>query len=186
MQDETIIALFWQRDESAIGETERKYGGYLHKIAYNILGDVGHCQETVNDTLFKAWNSIPPNRPSSLSAFLARIARQTAIDRFRALGRKKRGSSSYAVTLCELEECLSAGDSTAEEVDAILLGEAVGRFLKGQKKEVRTVFVSRYFFADSVKDIALSHGISEGNVSTILHRTRASLRTFLQKEGLIR
>ena len=185
MQDEKILDLFWQRKESAIDETERKYRTYLHCIAFSILGDLSDCQETVNDTLLKAWNSIPPHRPAVLSTYLGKIVRQTAIDRYRSQHRQKRNGGEYALSLSELQECISDGDKTAEESDAKLLGESISRFLKAQKKEARTVFVQRYYFSDPIRAIAQRHGISEAKTTSLLHRTRLALREHLQKEGFL-
>lgn len=125
MKDETIVSLYWQRDESAIQETELKYGHYLTKIAHNILSDVEDSRESVNDTYLKAWNSMPPHRPETLSVYLEKITRQLSIDMFRKRNRKKRQASEYALSLSELEECVFGGDVTERDVEMHLLGEAI-------------------------------------------------------------
>lgn len=112
MEDEAIVALYWERKENAIGETEKKYGRYLMKTAYRILADEEDSKESVNDTYWKAWNSMPPHKPKSLATYLGKITRQVSIDRFRKRTCAKRKGSVYALSLSELEECVSAGDST--------------------------------------------------------------------------
>ena len=114
MQDEMIVALYWKRDEKAISETERKYGRYLSKIAYNILSDWEDSKETVNDTYLKAWNSMPTHKPGVLSTYLGKITRQLSIDAFRTRNRDKRKHSEYAVSLSELEDCISGRNHGAE------------------------------------------------------------------------
>ena len=111
MQDDRIVELYWNREETAIDATEKKYGAYLMKIAYNILADREDSRECVNDTYLKVWNCIPPHRPEALSAFLAKIARQTAIDIFRRRTSPKRRGSEYAVSLSELEDCIESGNT---------------------------------------------------------------------------
>ena len=125
MQDERIVALYWQRDESAISETERKYGRYLSKIAYNILSDWEDSKETVNDTYLKAWNSMPTHKPGVLSTYLGKITRQLSIDAFRTRNRDKRKHSEYAVSLSELEDCISGSETTEQSVELKLLAEAI-------------------------------------------------------------
>ena len=125
MQDEMIVDLYWKRDESAISETERKYGRYLSKIAYNILSDWEDSKETVNDTYLKAWNSMPTHKPSVLSTYLGKITRQLSIDAFRTRNRDKRKHSEYAVSLSELEDCISSSETTEQSIELKLLAEAI-------------------------------------------------------------
>lgn len=119
MQDEKIVVLYWERNESAIYETEQKYGRYLMKIAYNILADMEDSKESVNDTYLGAWNSMPPHKPEILSTYLVKITRRISIDIFRKRNRKKRQISEYTISLEELGDCVSAGDTTEQEVDAL-------------------------------------------------------------------
>ena len=183
MEDAAIVSLYWQRDEAAIQETKTKYGAYLGKVAWNILGNQEDCEESVSDTYLRAWESMPPQRPSLLSAYLAKLTRQLSIDRFRHQNRQKRQGSQYALSLTELEDCLSGGDTTGQEVELHLLGEAIGKYLRGLSPEARTVFLGRYWFMDPLGEIARSHGISESKVKSLLYRTRQGLRTYLEKEG---
>lgn len=184
MQDEKILDLYWERNESAIYETEQKYGRYLTKIAYNILADMEDSKESVNDTYLGAWNSMPPHKPEILSAYLVKITRRISIDIFRKRNRKKRQISEYTISLEELGDCVSAGDTTEQEVDVQLLAEAINEFLRGVSADARNTFIGRYYFMDSVKEIAGYCGMSEGKVKTLLYRTRCGLKAYLEKEGL--
>lgn len=183
MEDEAIVSLYWDRDERAIRETEEKYDRYLTKIAYNILNDREDSRESVNDTYLAAWDSIPPHRPGVLSAYLAKLTRRISIDRFRYRTRDKRMGSEYAVSLSELGDCVSGGNTTEEIVNVKLLADSIGIFLRLQSREARTTFIARYYFLDSVKEIARSSGMSESKVKSLLHRTRVSLKKYLEEEG---
>ena len=183
MEDPQIISLYWQREESAIRETENKYGPYLTRIAHNILFDREDSRESVNDTYLAAWETMPPHRPEALSAYLAMLTRRISIDRLRMRTRKKRIPSEYTVSLSELEDCVSGSGSPEEVLDSRLLAEAIGTYLRTVSKEARTVFVARYFFLDPVRQIAASHGITESKCKSLLHRTRLGLREHLKKEG---
>jgi len=182
MSDAAIVDLYWRRDEIAIKETETKYGGYLSKIAYNILSDFEDSKECVNDTYFKAWNSMPSQKPNELSTYLGKITRQGAIDVYRKKNRKKR-QSNLSLSLTEIEECLPGNNNPEQDAEAALLDELVNSYLRSLPSEKRTVFVCRYFFLDSIKDIAENHGISAANVKIILHRTRIGLKKYLEKGG---
>ena len=183
MHDEQIILLYWNRDETAIAATEEKYERSLLKIAYNILHDREDSRESVNDTYFKAWNSIPPHCPDILSAFLSKITRETSIDLLRRQTREKRGGSQYTQSLSELEECISTGNTTEQSVDLHLLAETIGNYLRILPPEPRNLFVGRYYFMDSIKEIAGYYGMSESKVKTTLHRTRKGLKQYLIEEG---
>ena len=183
MEDEKIVALYWDRDEGAIRETERKYDRYLTKIAYNILNNLDDSRESVNDTYLAAWDSMPPHRPSVLSAYLAKLTRRISIDCFRYRTRDKRLASEYAVSLSELGECVSSGNTTEELVNVKLLADAIGIFLRLQSEEARTAFLGRYYFLDSVKEVAAYCGMSESKCKSLLHRTRLGLKDYLTKEG---
>ncbi len=181
LADNEIIELYIKRDESAISETAQKYGAYCEKIAYNILNDKFDSEECVNDTYMRTWNSVPPTIPRILSSFLAKITRNIAIDRYKAKNAKKR--RTYEESLDELSECVGGGDiSDGIEISAI--GEAISRFLLGESEISRRVFVRRYFFEDSVSEIAKAHFMTEGYVKTMLHRTRKRLAEFLKKEDI--
>ena len=183
MEDERIVALYWERDEQAISETEAKYDRYLQKIAHNILNNIEDSRESVNDTYLAAWNSMPPHKPSVLSAYLAKLTRRISIDRFRYRTRDKRAGPEYAISLSELSDCVSGGNTAEEIVNAKALSDAIGIYLRLQSKEVQAAFLGRYYFLDPVKEIARYLGMSESKVKTLLYRTRLGLKEYLEKEG---
>lgn len=182
MKDEMIVSLYWQRDERAIQETELKYGAYLSKIAYNILYDMEDCKESVNDTYLKAWNSMPPQKPERLSAYLGKITRQLSIDIFRKKSRQKRQPSQYVLSLSELEECIPGENTTQQEIDLHLLAEAIGRYLKTLPERERNVFVGRYFYLDSISEVAAYYHMSESAIKSMLYRIRKGLKSYLEQE----
>ena len=181
MEDEKIVTLYWERDEKAIFETGLKYGKYCHTVAYNILRSHEDSDECVNETLNSAWNAIPPERPNKLQGFLARITRNIAIDRYRYDNAQKRGTVVESA-IEEYWECIPNGDAPID--DELVLREAINSFLEGLDKQTRIVFMRRYWYSMSVRDIAKSVHISETHVSVILHRTRNKFREHLTKEGI--
>ena len=183
MRDDEIVALYWQRDEAAIRETEQKYGRYLSRIAYNVLADPGDCEEVVNDACLKAWTSMPPPRPAVLGTYLGKIARQLSIDRFRTRNREKRQGSEYSLSLFELEECVSQGDATRQTVDGHLLAEAISAYLKTLSAQARHTFVGRYYYMDPLKEVAAYCGMSQSKAKSLLYRTRQGLKAYLKQEG---
>lgn len=154
MQDERIVELYWLRDQTAIRETEQKYGQYLTTIAHNILNNIEDSRESVNDTYLKAWNTMPPQKPNILKTYLGKIARQLSIDIFRTRNRKKRNVSQYAVSLSELEECIPDSNNVEQQIELQLLGKTINDFLYTLPEQTRHIFVCRYYFCDSVKDIS--------------------------------
>ena len=183
MDDRQIVALYISRDERAIEITQKKYDAYLHKIAYNILNDLQDCQESVNDTYLAAWNSIPPHCPGVLSTYLGKLTRRISIDIFRKRNRRKRRDSEYAISLSELDESLASGDSTEETVYARQLAASISSFLRQLPDESRHAFIGRYYYCDSIKEVARYCGISEAKTKTLLFRIRCSLKEYLSKEG---
>lgn len=184
MDDDEIVSLYLKRDESAIKETKQKYGRYLFKIAHNILNNIEDSEESVNDTYLKTWTSIPPHQPKNLSTYLGKITRQLSIDIYRTRKREKRKSSEYAISLTELEECISnQHNTTKESVDYYVLSEAINTYLYSLSKEERILFVGRYYYVDSIKDIANYCYMSESKVKTKLYRIRQGLKQYLNKEG---
>ena len=183
MEDQGIVALYWERDEAAIRETEQKYGRYLTKIAYSILADQEDSEETVNDTYLKTWNSIPPHRPQVLSAYLGKITRETAIDRYRRRTSAKRIPSEYTTSLEELEEVVPGGNAAEELAEAGQLAKVISDWLRQQNAEVRSIFICRYFYTDSIKEMAAAWGMAEDKVKSILRRARKELREVLIREG---
>ena len=183
MKDAEIVDLYWERNEVAIQQTQQKYGAYLSKIAYNILSEVEDSKECVNDTYLKAWNSMPTHRPSVLSTYLGKIARQLSIDMFRKKNSTKRYASEYAISLDELGDSFSDGSTPEQMFDAKLLDEAINRFLRTLPDDARNTFIGRYYFFDSLKDVARYCGMSEAKAKSMLYRTRQSLKAYLVKEG---
>ncbi|MDR2572219.1 MAG: sigma-70 family RNA polymerase sigma factor [Oscillospiraceae bacterium] len=183
MDDVMIVEMYWQRDEDAISETTKKYNRYLTKIAYNILADFEDSKESVNDTYLKAWNSMPPHKPSVLSTYLGKITRQVSIDIFRKRSAKKRWGSEYATSLSELEECIPNSSDPEQELEAKLLAEIITKWLRTLPTETRNVFIGRYYFMDSIKEVAKNNNISESKTKSMLHRTRTGLKEHLGKEG---
>lgn len=183
MKDQQIVDLYWERKEDAIRQTEQKYGAYLSKVAYNILADFEDSQECVNDTYYAAWNSIPPNRPSVLLTYLCKITRQVSIDVFRKKNSTKRYASEYALSLEELGDSFSDGNTPELEFDAKLLDDAINAFVRALPKDVRNAFIGRYYFFDSLKDVAAYCGMSEAKAKSLLYRTRQKLKDHLVKEG---
>jgi len=180
VEDMTILDLYWKRDEDAISQTEKKYGRYCHSIAYNILFSDEDAEECVNDTYLKVWNSIPPERPRIFKSFIGRITRNLALDRYDYNTAEKRGGTS--VILSELDECIP--DTSEDSADDLALSAAINSFLASLSQRTRTVFMQRYFYACSVKQISESVGMTEVNVKVTLLRTRAKLRAHLEKEGI--
>lgn len=184
MEDSAIVSLYWDRDETAITQTQRKYGQYLLKIAVNILADREDSQESVNDTYLAAWNSMPPQRPAVLSAYLGKLTRRISIDSLRKRTSQKRGGGEYALSLEELGECADSS-SPEKDLEAKALAEIIADFLQTQSGEVRNVFIGRYYYMDPVKDIARYCHISESKVKILLYRARQGLRQRLEKEGFL-
>ena len=183
MDDKLIIRLFFDRAESAIGALADKYGKRLYATALNILGSPEDAKECVNDTYLALWDTIPPQQPDPLCAYVYRIGRNTALKRLRDNSVQKR-NNAYDLSIEELAECL--GQSTMEEaIDARQLGQAINRFLAGQSRQNRTLFLRRYWFGDSVQTIARTYGMLPGAVSTRLSRIRAALATYLIQEGFL-
>jgi RNA polymerase sigma-70 factor (ECF subfamily) len=181
MEDTKIIDLYFARNETAITETDQKYGTYCRSIAWNILQNHEDSEECVSDTWLRAWNAMPPQRPRVLRQFLAKITRNLSLDRFRADHAQKRGSGEVPLALEELKECVGSGDP-ATDAERKLLEELIGQFLQQLSQRDRGVFLRRYFYMESRKDIAARYGMKETNVRLCLSRTRQRLREYLRKE----
>ena len=185
MDDRQIIALYNERSEAALSETAKKYGRYCRTIAYNILFSEEDTEECVNDTWLRAWESIPPQCPERLSAFLGKITRNLALNRYKHNTREKRGGGQTLLVLEELAECIPGGNSTEADAEGALLVDVLNRFLEEQPAEKRKVFLRRYWYLCSVKEIAEDFGLSESNVKMTLLRMRSKLKQTLEKEGII-
>jgi len=186
LEDNRIIELFWQRQETALTETRKKYGAYCFRIAYNILKNSEDSEECVNDTYLHAWQAIPPKRPEHFAAFLGKITRNIALQRFIRYNAAKRNGSETALALEELREsALPTGEIETERIaEASEINRALADFLGGLTKEARVVFVLRYWHLYSVADIAARCCMSESKVKSMLFRARKKLKEHLEKEGI--
>ena len=184
MDDRQILKLFEERSEAAISETAEKYGRYCHTIAYNILCNEEDTEECVNDTYLKAWEAIPPQVPEKLSAFLGKITRNLALDKYRFYNSAKRGGGQTALALEELQECVPAADNTEQAVSDKLLVEVLNRFLEELPLEKRRIFMKRYWYLQSIREIAGELAINESKVKMTLLRIRSKLKQVLEKEGI--
>lgn len=180
MDDEEIINLYWQRSERAIEESRHKYGGYCGTIARNILSDRESAEECVSDTLIRAWETIPPNRPKRLEIYLGKITRNLAIDRYRSNKAQRHGGGQADICLDELAECVGSRENFADDVE---LKEIISEFIKGLKPNARNIFLLRYWYLYSISDVAAQCGMSEGAVKMSLKRTRKKLKDFLIQSG---
>ena len=184
MEDAAIVDLYWQRSDLAISETEQKYGRYCRTIALNICGVKEDAEECVNDTWFRAWNRMPSERPTVLSAFLGCITRNLAINTIKAKNRIKRGGGEASLALEELSECISDGRNPEKALEEKELETLIGRFTAGLKETDRMIFILRYWYLVPVAEIAAKLQCSQGKVKSSLFRTRKKLRETLQEEGL--
>ena len=185
MDDSEIIELYFQRSEEAVTQTASKYGKYCYQIAYHILSSREDSEESVNDTYLAAWNTMPPRRPTILSAFLGKLTRYISLDRWKKRSAQKRGGGQVALSLEELEECISGSNNPEKEVDRKELLRYLNRFLDALPETQRRVFVCRYWYLESIPEIAARFGFSESKVTAMLHRLREKLRARLQLEGLL-
>lgn len=182
MNDEQIISLYFERNEAAVTESKQKYGAYCMKIAMNILHDELDSEECTNDTWFGAWRSIPPKRPEKLAAYFGKLTRNFAINRYKMKYADRRAAGEFTISLDELDECVP--DSADASAGAELIGESISGFLHTQKPLDRRAFVCRYFYGDSIRDIADRFGISESRVKSLLMRMRSRLKVHLEDSGV--
>lgn len=183
LEDGEIVELYWQRNEEAITASEQKYGNYCTSVAMNILQDYEDSKECVNDTWMHAWNSMPPHRPELLRMFLAKITRGAAWNLYKAKHAEKRGGGQISMVLEELEECLPGKQGVEESILAKELGMLLQRFVLELPEKERNVFVRRYFFTESITEIANGYGMSENYCMVMLCRARKRLREKLVQEG---
>jgi len=184
MNDREIVDLYWQRSEQAISETAKKYGRYCHTIAYNILENRQDSEECVNDTWLAAWNSMPDKRPERLNPYLAKITRNAALGKIVKQSARKRGGDEITVALEELDACVPSGYSLEKEVEEKELAKAINAFLGTLPEEAQFIFISRYWFLASEREIAKCRGCSRSRINTMLRHTRDGLKTYLLQEGL--
>lgn len=182
MDDLRIIELYFQRDEQAIRETDAKFGKLCHRIAYNILNNHEDSEECVNDTYTGVWNAIPPTKPNNLMSFVCKITRNLSLKRLEFLKREKR-SANVLLSLDELSAILP-DERYAPDVSDENVGKLISKFLRTQKEDVRNVFIRKYYFFDSIGEIAARYGFTESRIKNILFYTRNKLKDFLIKEGV--
>ena len=185
MEDSRIVQLYWDRDQEAIPATSEKYGSYCGSIARNTLGSREDAEECVNDTWLRAWNAMPPHRPTLLSAFLGKITRNLAFDRFSYLRAEKRGGGEADAVFEELAQVVSHQDTPESDLDRRELLGAINEFLAALPDTKRRIFVCRYWYFDSVPDIARRFALSENHVYVTLHRLRTQLRRRLSERGFM-
>ncbi len=183
MEDVAIIDLYWARNENAITETDLKYGSLCRKLAFNILSDHEDSEECVNDTWHRAWNTIPPQRPASLRAYLGRIVRNLSISRLRMRTAQKRGQN-YSLMLSELGDCLPSPHHPDQELDAKELAATISRWLRTLEQEERVLFVRRYWYGDPISDLAREQGLLPNQLTKRMLRLRNKLKQHLEQEGI--
>ena len=184
MEDDAIVTLYWQRREEALQASAEKYGGRLRSLAQSILEDAHDAEECENDTYLAAWNAIPPHAPRSyLFAFLARITRHLSLDRCRSRDREKRDRRRVTALTEELAQSLPGGETPEDALNLQALGETIGAFLQTLPQEKRNIFLRRYWFCDSIAEIAGRYQVSESSVKSSLARSRKALGEQLRKEG---
>lgn len=181
MEDKRIIELFFERDERAIAETDKKYGAYCMRIAENILNNEQDSAECVNDTWLKAWNSIPPTIPERLRAYLCAITRRLSVNRYNMRKTHKRGGGETTLVLDELSECVSDSSIRADESET---AAALNRFLASLNMRERQMFMRRYWLSESISQLAETFSLSEGTIKTMLFRTRKKLKKWLEDEDV--
>lgn len=184
MDDRQIIELYFARSERAIEETDTKYGPYCRTIAFNVLSDPQDTEECVNDTYLQTWNTIPPTIPEQLKAFVGRITRNLSLNRLKAKNAAKRKSEQYALAYEELQDLLASEQSVEETINELWLKELINGFLAQLPQESRWAFVGRYWYFDSISQIAKKLKISESKAKMLLLRTRNAMKEYLRKEGV--
>lgn len=184
MDDRQIVDLYLERSENAITESAKKYGRYCHYIAYHILQSDEDSKECVNDAYLNAWNSIPPHRPTVLKTFLGKITRNLSLNKYKQLTANKRGEGQIPLVIDELHECLPAADNTEGIIDDVVLTDVFNRFLASLSIVQRKIFIRRYWYLSSVKEISTDYSMEESTVKMSLLRSRNKLRHLLEKEGI--
>ena len=181
MDDKQIIDLYFARSEQAVRETEQKYGAFCHRIAMNILGIHEDAEECVNDTYHSVWNQIPPTNPYSFRTFLGRITRNLSISRFRAMRAKKR-YQGVELMLSELEECIPASHSVEQTIEAKELSTFISDWLYTQSEKDAMLFVRRYWYGDSVQELAKKSDTTAAKIAQTMLRLRKSLKAYLEQK----
>ena len=182
--DEQIIELYWQRNEAAIQETDKKYGKLLYSIAYNILKNDCDCEECQSDTYLKTWNAIPPSRPAVFPAFVCKIMRFVSINRYKEKKVKRNIPSELTVSMDELYDTLKSDKTAEEQYEAEEVGKIISEYVRCLSKKNQYIFVGRFYMLDSVDSIANELGMSASNVYKALNRIKQGLKCYLEKNGV--
>ncbi len=182
MEDREIVDLYFARDEQAIAETARKYGKLCHKLAHRITGNEQDAEECVNDAYLGVWQAIPPHRPVSLAAFVAKVTHNLAVARLRYLMAAKRRPDAL-ISLSELEEVIP-DTASFDEIEDREVGQWISEFLYGEEEEVRHLFIRKYWYMDSIAELSEKFGYSESKIKSILFRTRNKLKAYLTEKGV--
>ena len=185
MEDDKILELFCKRSDSAVRETADKYGKYCMGISMQILHNIPDAEECVNDTWFHAWNSIPPTIPTIFKAYLGKITRNLSLDRWKRNSAKKRGGNQLDLMLEELGEIVSSQDDVQNELETKIIAEIISNFLREQNQNNRYIFIRRYWYGDSIQDLAKKLNCGESNIKTALFRIRQKLKERLEKEEVL-
>ena len=183
MEEEKIIELFFRRDEAAISQTEARYGAYSRSIAMHIVNSHEDAEECVEDSYMKLWDTIPPEKPESLKAYLGRIVRNISISMLRKKNAEKR-RSDMEVLFSELEDCIPSKNDVETAVDHIVLTQTINRWLETEKKENRKLFVCRYWYGCGFEELAARYGMTVNKITLRLHRMRGRLKKYLEREGV--
>lgn len=184
LSDSQIIDLYWQRQENAISETDRKYGQFLFRIAYNILQDKMDCEECQNDTYLKVWNAIPPARPVVFPAFLMQIMRRVAINRYRERSRKRQVPSELTVALEDVRDVLCSNETVGVQLDAAEFGRIINDYVKAMPERQRYVFIERFYFAESVESIAADLSVSPATIYREIDKIKQDLKLHLERNDI--
>ena len=184
LTDQKIIALYFQRDEEALTHTDKKYGKGCKSLSYNIVKSFEDCEECVNSSYYKVWDTVPPKRPDSLKVYLMKIVRNISINLYERNRTKKRGFGEIDLVLEDIAEIIPDNSSMEQISDDITVKNVINFFLSGLTEEKRNIFIMRFFYVKSMKEIAEELYISEGKVKMILRRLKDELRELLEKEGV--
>lgn len=183
MEDDEIIRLYWDRNDQAIHATAEKYGAYCKSIARNILNNEEDAEECVNDTYLNAWNAMPEHWPKQLASFLGKITRNLSFNKYKRNHAEKRGGGELALALDELGDCVSGSNDVERIIDRKELVKTINLFVSSLSTEKRNIFARRYWYVDSVSEIAKDYGMLPGSVSKTLERTRKQLKAYLTERG---
>jgi len=183
LDDSKIIELYFERSEKAIEETQAKYDKLCVCIANNILNNEEDAKECCNDTYLKVWNTIPPLRPASLYAYISKVVRNTALHKYEYYHAQKR-NNEFDMLLSELEECFNTSDNIEVIIDNSVISNAISEFLYSIKNEARNIFIQRYYYSESIRNLCNHYGMSKSKIESMLHRTRIKLKEYLEKEGI--